>query len=71
MATMATGARIVTVVEDASATANYRYRSSFYCKAPGSHWSPVEADALPHLLLGRCLQALSGCWTRLHACVPA
>lgn len=48
----ATGARIVTVVEDASATANYRYRSSFYCKAPGSHWSPVEADALPHLLLG-------------------
>jgi siderophore synthetase component len=46
-----TGARLLTVVEAASATGNYRYLSPFYCKAPSKPWDLLDWEGLAGLLL--------------------
>lgn len=46
-----TGARLLTVVEDAAVTGNYRYRSPFYCKALSEAWSLLDWEGLAGLLL--------------------
>jgi siderophore synthetase component len=45
------GARLLTVVDAPSATGNYRYRSPFYCKAPGMPWALLDWEALAGWLL--------------------
>ena len=46
-----TGERLLTVVDSASATGNYRYLSPMYCKAPGKPWALLDWQALAGLLL--------------------
>lgn len=46
-----TEARLLTVVEGASPTGNYRYQSPFYCKAPAKAWALLDWEALAGLLL--------------------
>jgi siderophore synthetase component len=46
-----TEGRLLTVVEHASPTGNYRYRSPFYHKAPGKPWALLDGEALTALLL--------------------
>ncbi len=46
-----TGDRLLTVVDGASATGNYRYQSSFYCKSLGKPWALLDWQALAGLLL--------------------
>lgn len=46
-----TGERVLTVVDDACATGNYRYRSPMYCKAPGRPWALLDWQALAGRLL--------------------
>ena len=46
-----TGERLLTVVDDACATGNYRYLSPMYCKAPGKPWALLDWRALAGLLL--------------------
>lgn len=46
-----TEARLLAVVEAASPTGNYRYRSPFYCKAPGKAWTLLDWESLAGLLL--------------------
>lgn len=46
-----TDARLLAVVEGASITGNYRYRSPFYCKAPANPWSLLDWEGLAGLLL--------------------
>lgn len=43
--------RLMVVVEDGSATGNYRYQSPFYCKEPGKHWGLLESKGLTALLV--------------------
>ncbi|RJG01675.1 IucA/IucC family protein [Noviherbaspirillum sedimenti] len=45
------GARLLTVVEQASVTGNYRYRSPFYCKAPAKPWDLLDWEGLAGMLL--------------------
>lgn len=46
-----TDARLLTVVEGASVTGNYRYQSPFYCKAPAKPWALLDWEGLAGLLL--------------------
>ncbi len=46
-----TDARLLTVVEGASATGNYRYQSPFYCKAPAKPWALLDWEGLAGALL--------------------
>lgn len=46
-----TGARLLTVVEGASVTGNYRYQSPFYCKVPAKPWALLDWEGLAGLLL--------------------
>lgn len=46
-----TQGRLLTVVEHASPTGNYRYRSPFYYKAPGKPWALLGHEELTALLL--------------------
>jgi siderophore synthetase component len=46
-----TDARLLTVVEEASITGNYRYQSPFYCKAPAKPWALLDWEELAGLLL--------------------
>lgn len=46
-----TGERVLTVVDSACATGNYRYLSPMYCKAPGKPWALLDWQALAGLLL--------------------
>lgn len=46
-----TGERVLTVVDDACVTGNYRYLSPMYCKAPGKPWALLDWQALAGLLL--------------------
>ncbi|RJF95502.1 IucA/IucC family protein [Noviherbaspirillum saxi] len=45
------GTRLLTVVEEPSATGNYRYRSPFYCKAPAKPWNLLDWEGLAGWLL--------------------
>jgi len=45
------GERLLVVVDQASATGNYRYRSPFYHKSPGRPWAPLDWRILATLLL--------------------
>ncbi|RFC37348.1 MAG: Siderophore synthetase component [Candidatus Nitrotoga sp. LAW] len=46
-----TGDRLLTVVDGASPTNNYRYHSPFYCKSPGKPWALLDWQVLAGLLL--------------------
>ena len=46
-----TDERLLTVVDGASATGNYRYQSPFYCKSTGKPWALLDWQALAGLLL--------------------
>lgn len=46
-----TETRLLTVVEHASRTGNYRYRSPFYHKAPGKPWALLDGEDMTALLL--------------------
>ncbi len=46
-----TGERVLTVVDSACATGNYRYLSPMYCKAPGKPWALLDWRTLAGLLL--------------------
>ncbi|RFC40176.1 MAG: Siderophore synthetase component [Candidatus Nitrotoga sp. CP45] len=46
-----TGDRLLTVVDGASSTSNYRYQSPFYCKSPGKPWALLDWQVLAGLLL--------------------
>ncbi|MHB1053200.1 MAG: IucA/IucC family protein [Thiobacillus sp.] len=46
-----TGERVLTVVDNACATGNYRYLSPMYCKAPGKPWALLDWQTLAGLLL--------------------
>jgi len=45
------GERLLVVVDQPSATGNYRYRSPFYHKSPGRPWAPLDWHTLATLLL--------------------
>ncbi|MEO6422717.1 MAG: IucA/IucC family protein, partial [Candidatus Nitrotoga sp.] len=46
-----TGDRLLTVVDGASPTSNYRYQSQFYSKSPGKPWALLDWQMLAGLLL--------------------
>ncbi|OYY61127.1 MAG: iron transporter [Hydrogenophilales bacterium 28-61-11] len=46
-----TGERLLTVVDNACATGNYRYLSPMFCKAPGKPWALLDWQALAGMLL--------------------
>ena len=45
------GDRLLTVVDGASPTSNYRYQSPFYCKSPEKPWALLDWQVLAGLLL--------------------
>lgn len=46
-----TGDRLLTVVDGASLTSNYRYQSPFYCKSSGKPWTLLDWQVFARLLL--------------------